>query len=887
MKKLTLFFAVLILVLSSVNVPARAEEPPVTPDIGGLEDRIINIEGLLQELLRNQGQVGGDSGKDAEISNLQSQLESLRRQLEDAKKPENNPVAPKIKLQSVPNINVNAGGVSNASFTFVNVGDSSAKSVVTQVYPTGDVPFTVEIVKNGSLSLVNKDEKVNVDVKFIVTEEAKEGTYDVTFRHTYKNTYGAFVEDTNLVKVKVIVPPGLQVAKTGSAMIQGISVDKANIYPGDVFNLSATVANLSPTEVSEVQVILDGLESEKIFLNTSTDGIFYNKLNSGQKHELVYELKASPKLKAGSYKLTFTTKYKDNTGTAKETSSYYYVSVLDNGSSSSNGVANISVIDVVAPNLEEKKPNEDFDITLTFKNTGVNEAKNIKVTSTVPEGKLVPKSANTSSIQVLAPGETASVNFKFAATEAALSQNYTISFKTEYDAGMTVDNTVIKESFEQFVGVNIKNSKSAVIECDVIGTNSTFLVGNKFPLTLRLTNASDIDLNDIKISTVLPELIVPASANMSIVSLEANETKDFSFEFMATSKAKTQNYPIGFKIEYGSAGAEGGKNVVEQYTGVNIENPNPEETPAPDTVKVSKPKVIIESYICEPILVKAGQKFEIDMTFKNTHPTKSVNNIKMTYTAIETTDNKGSVFTPLNGSNTVFLGEIKPNGTVSKKLELFTVPDAASRTYPIAVKFQYQDEENNEYTEEEQIGITVTQVTKLETSDISFPTMSFPFNPVYLYFSLYNTGKVNLSNLKVQIVAENPDAFDTSNATVYFGALNKGNSAYYDGSFSPKEAGEHKAKLIISYEDDTGEKYEDVREFSMNVQEMMMEPMEGKPGGPMGFEPEISEKSLGQKAMDIVKNPWVWVGILASFIIIVGLSMFIKKRRQKGFEFND
>ncbi len=997
MKKTVVIFLTVLTLLMNV-VPIHAQNL----------DQIIENYNRDIELWRGKEQT------------YQSQIDQLQKQLNDMQSPQKNPVAPKVKLTSIPSIDVDAGRTQTASFEFKNIGDSTARNLITQAYTAGEAPFTIEIVRGGGETLLNKDGKNVVDVKIATNADAKAGVYNITFKYTYKNIYDEYQEGTDTVSVKVNVPKELEVVKAGSVIVSDIKADRAVIYPGDVFNISAMLANLSNVEATDIQVSIEGLSSETVYLNASSEGLTYeSRMLSGAKKDLSYELKVNEKLKAGSYPLTFKAKYKDkdkdNQQTPNTTEVVYYLRVQDNVSASAANRASLSIadlssllnaynageefsVDVVLKNnsnfaannikitatppadvivptsanamviptlgawetmtvnfkfsptekalaqnyvinfkveydayMEEGKavrdsfeqytgvnvvttmkdtrkaqvvitdivgpeqsyeagykPGEEFTVSMMVHNPSEVTAKNIRLSVTPPENVIVPKSSNVLSIPNLEPQESKQVEFRFTATDKALSQNYVISLKAEFDA-TTVDDKPVRESFEQFVGVNIasdtKDKNRAQVQfTQVTEPTGTYAPGEEFVVKVSVNNPSSIAAGNVRVTVTPPEgIIVPKSSNVHVIqSLAPNETRQAEFRFAATSKAATQSYVISLKAEYVAA-IEDGKPItdsVEQYAGVNVDNPKAEEE-TPDGKKISKPKIIIDSYESDPILVKAGQQFDLKLSFQNTHSSKSINNIKATLKAVETTEQKGSVFTPVDGSNTIFIDSIDPKEKIDRQLRMFAVPDANPRSYTILVNFQYQDEDNNEYTEEEQIGINVKQNTNLETSDITFPTSGNVGMPVYLYFSLYNTGKVNLSNMKAEIKGN----FDTANSTVFFGTLNKSNSAYYDGYFMPLEAGQQEGSLLITYEDDTGEKFEIKKEFTIDVMEDV--PMDMDRMGMdmmMPMQPQLTTK---EKLMAQLKSPWFWGGIVGFLSLIVALAVTMKRKNKKGLDFND
>ncbi len=57
---------------------------------------------------------------------------------------------------------------------------------------------------------------------------------------------------------------------------------------------------------------------------------------------------------------------------------------------------------------------------------------------------------------------------------------------------------------------------------------------------------------------------------------------------------------------------------VTQYAGANVSNPEKDNEEDGDK-KESKPKIIVSDYKCDPVIVMAGENFDLTMTFLNTH----------------------------------------------------------------------------------------------------------------------------------------------------------------------------------------------------------------------------------------------------------------------------
>ena len=260
------------------------------------------------------------------------------------------------------------------------------------------------------------------------------------------------------------------------------------------------------------------------------------------------------------------------------------------------------------------------------------------------------------------------------------------------------------------------------------------------------------------------------------------------------------------------------------------------------------------------------------MTFKNTHPVKTIKNIRLYLTVDEETEEKGNVFTPDKASNTYYINEITPGGEVSHTFNMFTVPDADARTYSLNVNFEYEDAEFNEYKSTELVGINVKQKAELTTSDIIVPADANMGEGMGIAFDLYNTGKVTLSNVMVRVEGE---GFDTSSATYYAGTMDAGASDMYEGTVMPIDMGSHSGRVIISYEDSSGEKHEKVQDFTVNVQEAVPMDDYGE-----GFEEEMPDEGEAKSRLPLLLGIGAAVLVFA-FIIGVIIKKCAARRRER------
>ncbi len=493
------------------------------------------------------------------------------------------------------------------------------------------------------------------------------------------------------------------------------------------------------------------------------------------------------------------------------------------------------------------------------------------------DGISVNNSLDSQNFSRIAAGATQQFSFPLIAGKEIAGGTYPITLKISYkdDAGRSYDKS---QNYYINVGGSSSTEKPSLEIRNMEEPTGTYVVNQNFEIAFDLVNIGEGEAKNIKVSASgMGEsgAVVPKSTSIkNVKTLAPNETSHFSFTFAGTSSASTQNYPVEFTIEYENEA--GTATTFKQYAGVNVSNPKKDKEDEKDEEdeKKSKPKIIVSDYVCDPIIVMAGNEFDLTMTLMNSHKYKSVHNIKMFLTMAEETTSDtaktGNIFTPVDSSNTFYFDDIVPKGKVDKALRLYVVPDAQPKTYTLTVNFEYEDQDGNEYTSQELLGINVKQVTQLDIDDYTLPQQIEMGMPVTVNFSYYNTGKVTLNNLMIRIDGD----VETENRNTYIGNLESGSSDYYEAMFTPTSMGKLPVSIVVSYDDASGETIEEKRDFILNVIEPM--PMDDM----MGME-DIEGKSGISKP--IIIGAVVGVVIIIAIIAIVMIVKHKKKKAEEAF----
>ncbi len=238
--------------------------------------------------------------------------------------------------------------------------------------------------------------------------------------------------------------------------------------------------------------------------------------------------------------------------------------------------------------------------------------------------------------------------------------------------------------------------------------------------------------------------------------------------------------------------------------------------------KASTPRVIVTGFSTSPETVHAGDTFTLTLHMQNTSKATAVKNMVFDIQAAsESTDTTyvAASFLPTAGSSTVFVDKIAAGANKDISIELEARSDLSQKPYVINVKMDYEDESVNAYENTASVSIPVRQEARIDTSSIEVTPQSIEVGgEANVSFSLYNIGKTKLYNASVKFQADSVTGGDT-----YLGNIDPGATgsvdAYLSGAAATTDDG--KVKIIITFEDESGEETTVEKEMELYVTEMM------------------------------------------------------------------
>jgi len=590
--------------------------------------------------------------------------------------------------------------------------------------------------------------------------------------------------------------------------------------------------------------------------------------------EIPIVINVDPTAEPGTYPMTLNFVYTDFNGNVSESSQQMHVRIIG-----AAVVPNVSLSDFEM-NPGSLRPGSTAVISATYSNTSASRARNVRVALSGLSNEGVTVVAGLDSVSINETGSSFSqqVSFTITAASNVRAGSYPITFITTYTDEWGNDHRNENVFFVNVSTGGLPLGDSAVNITNIRSAPGIYEVGQNFTVGFDLLNNGTGYASSIRVTARADEdsAVVPTSQNIQIIrTLAPDESVPVSFTFAATSNAATRNYPIGITIEYfdGEVNEPDAERIsFSHYFGVNISNPDDD-----DDDQRNMPRIIISDYSSNPMIVTAGEMFDLNMTFFNTHSNRTISNIRITLTAQERDQERGAnIFSPVNASNTLFVASIPPGGTVSRAIRFFTVPDAQPQNYTIAVNFEYEDDQGNPLSSTELIGINVSQPPRLETSRIEIPPMGTVGQPVFVDFELYNVGRVSINNLRVTV---DGDFRIDGNASTWFGNFDQGDFERFSTIFFPNSPGMLTGIITIEYESATGDRYSIPHEFTMEIMDM---PMVDFPDDGWGFDEREMEGGGGG-------NTWIFIAAGIAAVAVVGVAgvIFIIRKRKKEFEFDE
>lgn len=395
--------------------------------------------------------------------------------------------------------------------------------------------------------------------------------------------------------------------------------------------------------------------------------------------------------------------------------------------------------------------------------------------------------------------------------------------------------------------------------------------------TLTIDNISDSKARNV---SVMLEGIAISEKNTD----QNIKVTDLSNTKRVGDVAGNQKIVVSYNLELNDARRNNQMKLTINYNGAEkaieetINMPLPERS---NSAANTKPKVIINKYVVEPTKVLAGNTVTLRLYVENTH-VEEVQNISMTLkvptsesnSATGTTVSGGTVFSPVNSSNTFYIESIPGKSVVMKEISLYVDPNAQAKTYVVPVDYTFESDaaEGEELSGTDNINIPVTQESQVEIINSNLPSFGNVGMPVDISMEFVNTGKVTLTNFKVFLEGETLS--DSDSSVYYIGNFDAAASDSFSGSFYPMEEGTVTGNVVLSYRDADNQEVRLEQPFSVEIGPAIEMP---------AMDPNMMVEPPQESFFSKIKAHAVTIVLVAIILVLAGI-IIKDKRKAKADE---
>jgi hypothetical protein len=514
--------------------------------------------------------------------------------------------------------------------------------------------------------------------------------------------------------------------------------------------------------------------------------------------------------------------------------------------------------------------NPGFNSTLTFDVKGNDQSKGSYPFTVKPGQDLT--------IDSIKGGESRTVMVTFLVDAEAQNKDY------ELLIDLTTQDATFKKSVKATAGIKVPVTYDLtkpvlmVKEVKINPANPDILEG--FTASFVVENLSkSTEARNVIFTLVGGDnfKVIDISNRKNIMRIGKGEQTVVTYQLKAKDTKTTNAVTLKMGFDYQANKEE----AIEE----SINLPLPEEEMEIGT----KPRVIVNKYTLSAEKVLAGNTVTLRLYIENTNQ-RAVKNVKISLGVIKiedsatgTTTTGGTVFSPVNSSNSFFIDYIPGKTVLQKDIDLYVDPNAVAKTYIVPVDIEYEDRQGTNLTCEEQVNIPVTQECKLQIISTDVPPQCSVGEMIPVSAEFVNVGKVALGNFLVTVEGD----FEKENGTYFVGNLEIGASDYYQGMIIPQKEGTLEGKVVFNYIDNNNKDVRVEQPFTVEVMAQQMPPkgmeggmgpeMPGKPGMPMD-----GKSGAGGGFVNLLKTKGLT--ILLILVIVVEAFYILRMRRKRASE---
>ena len=695
------------------------------------------------------------------------------------------------------------------------------------------------------------------------------------------STWSFFVKET--IAAPPIDIPQPDPPDYGATPYLSLTGSLPNLEAGKSGSIRFSLTNSSQHVAYGVNVsILEGAEG--LFRPTTISGSIISvgtiRVGNSNSASVTIPVEVFDDVKEGYYTIPLRLTMTNTAGSSVEQISSIQVFIKNPNSGESAGTPSLSL---ASATVNKNTPGSDGLITLTLAiaNIGDGTAADARISLTGFRSSEITldESLVTKPLGDIASGARPTVTYSLKVAADLESGSYPLGVEVKYKLPDGTEGILTDVAY-----INIIRPAATQSNVQLTGISQDLSnpgTANIIRVTLNIQNKGSTAAQDVSVGfTGLSSSSFTLSGDFGerkLGNIAAGGTTSTTIPLYVSESLPNGNYPLSFFIRYTDTGASGAQgNLAETEVYIFVNRPEkPGEGPGED-VDNSVPRVIISRHAVSVDNVVAGSPFELSVTLLNTSTKKNIKNLKITVT------DKDGIFIPVEGVNSFYVAEIPIGQTTDISIILMPKQDAETKSYPVSISLDYEDERDISYTVTESLSIPVYLPQRLEVMNVMFNEDGM--GTAFLSFQIIDKGKAPLYNMNIRI--DGP--MNAMEGDYYIGTFGPGQSDYFEDTIYPQVYGEVSGDIVLEFEDSSGTQ----QEVRYPLFAFISEPYWPDPGfseegmWPMDpnfpFEGEFGEDGGWFKTWMI----WAIAGAVV-VIAVVTIIIIVKTTKKKKAELND
>ncbi len=417
---------------------------------------------------------------------------------------ETDSMAPKIEIVSTKYASeLKAGDSFSLVTTLRNAGDTKAKSIEVTVDGLGTSGFLPGYTtKSISVKDLSFNEKADVKIPLIVSNEATVGLKEVPITVNYKDESGVEITASTTLYLEVVAADGVDAEGKPNIVINNVQQNPSQPNAGARVDISFDLVNKSKIAISSIKVSVASAEGASFTPMNSEPYQYIDKLDGGKKKRITIPLIASDTITEGTNSVNIKYDYKDGSGKAQSDTATLYVQNVQN---SGIGASKPKLIISNFSADQELRAGNTFNFNFDIKNTHSSvDALNIKVTLSQADNIFsVAEGSNTFYITEIPAGETVSNSLELKVKADATTKAYPLEITMEYEYEGAEPNPTtgeIGETAKETINLQAVENSRPVVDNVVVGSWDSPIVNQPTALTFEFFNMGKSTLNNVHAS---------------------------------------------------------------------------------------------------------------------------------------------------------------------------------------------------------------------------------------------------------------------------------------------------------------------------------------------------------------------------------------------------